>query len=147
MSHEQNAILDDPQLPEEVITEPQPKRRGPYKPRSPGQKPETFAGYVAALPQPFRPRHLTEAIRLYASDNGLTTEEFVKVDPARFLRQHGLPNPLKRFRVIANRGGQQSDPREYDAVDESEACRRYRAECLTGKDSDKWNCHCFLLDY
>ena len=134
MTNERSATLDAPE-------------KNPLKKSRAVEPASGFSAYVADLPAPFRPRHLTEAIRLYAADNAFSAEELAKVDPARFLREHGLPNPLKRFRVMGKHGAQQSDPCEYDAVDESEACRRYRAERLTGKDADKWNLQCFLVDY
>lgn len=131
---------------EKPEVQPQPRKRGPYKKRAAETKPGSFAAYVANLPKPFRPRHLTEAIRIYAAEHEITGEALAKIDPHKFLKEHGLPNPLRRFRSLGVKQGKQLGPDEFDAVDPSEAVRLF-AEKHEIKETHQWKFQNFQVDY
>lgn len=150
MATEPNATLDAPELSEATAAapEPEPKKRGPYKKKAAaGASPASnFAAYVADLPIPFRPRHLTEAIRLYAAEHDITGEALAKIDPHRFIREHGLPNPQRRFRVSGIKKGQSVEPAEFEAVDSSEAVRQFIL-LRSIKEAHQWKFPAVQIDY
>jgi len=127
---------------------PESKRRGPYKKKAEAPAPALsgFSAYIAALPDPFRPRHLTDAIRLHAAEHDITGEALAKIDPHRFLKEHGLPNPVKRFRITGEKAGKHVEPAEFDVVDASEGVRQFIL-LRSIKESHQWRFQSFLLDY
>lgn len=113
----------------------------------PAEKPKTKLGtFLAEIPKPFRPRHLEQAVRLHAVEAGLSDEETAKIDPHRFQREHGLPNPMKRYRVKGMLGKEDGPVDEFEAVDESDATAQYRAKHAK-KNPHKCRCKVFLEDY
>lgn len=143
MSNEPNATLDGPAVEEASVV--QPRKQGPYKKRATEAAANSFAAYVADLPNPFRPQHLAEAIRIHAAENGIVGQALEKVDPHKFLKEHGLPNPLKRFRIVATRQKETLGPDEFDAVDPSEAARLF-AEKHDLKETHQHRFQSFLID-
>jgi len=92
--------------------------------------------------KPYRPSDLAKEIAEYAKAEGLDVKD---VDPARYLRERGLPNPLKRYRVTARRGGEVTPAREVESVDESDAVRQYYR--LAGiKEPHRYTAQVFLLE-
>lgn len=67
-----------------------------------------------------RPSHLTEMIEKACEADG---SDPAKVDRFRFIRDNGLPNPRRRYRVTGRQGNALVDPVTVDATDESDAIR------------------------
>jgi len=105
-----------------------------------------LAALLARMPEVFRPRHLTQAIRVFAEEEGLDGEATAAIDPHKFLKEHGLPNPLKGYRVQGFLGGKAQGVDTFDAVDEADATAQYRAKHAE-KDAQKYHYKVFLEDY
>lgn len=115
----------------------------------PGFVPERgpmLAAAITELPQPFRPRHLTELMAVAAREDKLSPEQTASMDPFRFLKDHGLPNPMRRFRVKGTLRKVELPVEEIEAVDESDATAQYKA--IHAADAPH-HCRCklFLIDY
>ncbi len=82
------------------------------------------------FPRPFRPRHLTAMIKQHAAAVGKKPEE---IDPFQFIREHGTPNPVRRYRVTGTHGQDQGRPMEFDAVDPTDATNQY----ITARDIEE----------
>lgn len=80
------------------------------------------------IPNPFRPSDLTARIKKHAAAVGKKPEE---IDPFQFIREHGLPNPVRLYRVTGTGkpetgGGKvEGEPMEIDAVDPTDATNQY----------------------
>ncbi len=98
------------------------------------------------LPSPFRPRHLTEMIRKHCEAHGITGEPMAKFDAHKFLKEHGLPNPTRLYRMLAFKGDTKLQIEEIEAVDESEATNLYIQKHIP-KDAHQWKFRHFLLAY
>lgn len=70
-------------------------------------------------PQHIRPSELAKLIETHAAENNVKPES---IDPFRFVREQGLPNPTRKYRVYALRAGNASRPVDIEhATDESDA--------------------------
>lgn len=98
------------------------------------------------LASPFRPRDLNALIIEHCDRHNIQGDARAKLDPHKFLKEHGLPNPTKKYRVVGYKGDKELPPDEFEAVDESEASALYREKHIP-KDPHQWRCRVFLLEY
>jgi hypothetical protein len=90
-----------------------------------------------------RPSQLREMIATHCAGTGIDP---AKVDPFRFVLEHGLPNPTKAYRVVARKGTRQTKPVDIDhAVDESDAIRQAMIK-LGIKQSHQWTFRCLCTE-
>lgn len=114
---EEDTQVPSTEIPSEEIVKVPAKKASPKKPSD-------------QIPNPFRPHHLTARIKKHAAAVGKKPEE---IDPFQFLREHGLPNPVRLYRVTgtgkAETGGGkvEGEPMEIDAVDPTDAHNQYIA--------------------
>lgn len=81
---------------------------------------------VSEIKMPFSVRKFRELRDDYIRRNNIDAKDF---DDFRFIREQGLPNPTRVYRVSPFiKGGKESigEPKEIEAVDSSEAIQRYR---------------------
>jgi len=151
-----------PEIDEKPVTKkaPKPESTSTAAPAHAPAKTKSGDFVVGEIPSPFRPRHLEEIIRRYCESQGIAgTHEAADLDAHRFLKEHGLPNPKKLYRVFAIGRDKDGDDvtleaREFEAVDETEALSQYCKRDDLTKDrkpiADKahhYRFKCVLLDY
>lgn len=81
------------------------------------------------IPSPLRPSHVDVLMDKYATDNGLSAEARDRMKAREFIREQGLPNPTRRFRVTAFKSGSKqplADPASIEALDAADAIRVYK---------------------
>jgi hypothetical protein len=81
------------------------------------------------IPSPLRPSHVDVLMDKYAADNGLSPEARDRMKAREFIREQGLPNPTRRFRVTAFKSGSKqplADPASIEALDAADAIRVYK---------------------
>lgn len=81
------------------------------------------------IPSPLRPSHVDVLMDKYAADNGMTPEQRERMKAREFIREQGLPNPTRRFRVTAFKAGSKSPLAEsatIEALDATDAIRIYK---------------------
>ena len=90
-------------------------------PLPPNRQPPKGAG--------FRPTDLERLIAEHVAKEGLSESEAARLDRFRFIREHGLPNPTRLYRVSGRRaahgeGRIDMGPIEVEATDEADAILR-----------------------
>ncbi len=76
----------------------------------------------------FRPSDLERMIKEWGRKEGLTDDQVAQIDRCRFIRDNGLPNPTRLYRVTGRRGTKEGPvdygPVKVEATDEADAILR-----------------------
>ena len=76
----------------------------------------------------FRPSDLEQMVAEHGRQQRMSADEIAQIDRFRFVRDRGLPNPTKLFRVTGRRGTKDGridyGPVEIEATDEADAILR-----------------------